>query len=160
MKKVKNIFKLTLLSAFTIFVTSCYKENNIVDDILDSKGKVAQITVIWAGNNRSTKTGSIITSVTVKPLTSVNCTIEYTTEIDVKEFRLYSAPTVSGAKTLVVTVPLADSKVRYDKDLRNYVVTIPFIAPDKKAATTIVFAEIVTTNELQSAQKSVTIITE
>lgn len=153
-KKIKIIFKLTLLSVFIIFVSSCYKENNIVDNLLDSKGKVAQIANFWTGNDRLAKNGSLSTGVTVKPLTSVNCTIEYTTEIEVKEFRLYNA------KTLAVTVSLADSKVRYDKDLRNYVVTIPFTAPDKKDVTTTVFAEIVTTNGLQSAQKSVKIITE
>ncbi|MFC0186164.1 hypothetical protein ACFFJX_28520 [Pseudarcicella hirudinis] len=132
MRKVKNIYKLALLSVIAIFATSCYKENNIIDGILDSKGKVAQIAVFWPGTTRLTATGSLITSVTVDTLSSVNCTIEYTTEVDVKEFRLYSAPTAAGTKTLISTVPLKDSKVKFDNDLRNYVVTIPVQAPRTK----------------------------
>jgi len=151
MKKAKYILLPAISCAVLMFAASCYKEDNIIDGILDSKGKVAQISAFWAGNTRLVA-GSPATGVTATPLASVNCTIEYITEVAVKEFRLYVAPTPVGKKTLLATVPFLNSKAKFDNDLRNYVVVIPVTAPAAKTAT-VVFAEVVTTNELSSVQK-------
>src|SRR6218665_2471379 len=154
MKKAKYILLPAISCAVLIFAASCYKEDNIIDGILDSKGKVAQISAFWAGNTRPA--GSLAAGVTATPLASVNCTIEYITEVAVKEFRLYVAPTPVDKKTLLATVAFLNSKAKFDNDLRNYVVVIPVTAPAAKTAT-VVFAEVVTTNELSSVQKQVTI---
>ncbi|WP_044170818.1 hypothetical protein [Flectobacillus major] len=151
----------SILSGFMMLLvlamSSCYKEDSIIEDIITSKGKVAQIAVVWVGTTRLTTTGSAITSVTVAAGSSVNYTIEYTTETPVKEFKVYTAATSTGTQTLLTTVPASNAK--YDAALRNYVVTIPVKASDTKGASVLYFAEIVTENGLASAQKSVTIRT-
>jgi hypothetical protein len=88
----------------------------------------------------------------------VNVNIEYTSEVAVKEFKVYSAPTASGSQTLLATVPAGAQK--YDAELRNYVMKVPITAPKGKNVTSVIFAEIVAENSLASSRKSATLKTK
>ena len=132
-------------------MTSCYKENEIVPDVLVSKGKIANISVFWAGTTRLT------TSVTVDAATQVPVTVEYISEEAVKEFRLYSRPGTTGTFVLLNTTPFASAGVKYDAKLRNNVANFNVTAPTAKNATIQYAAEIVTTNDLLSALRTVTV---
>jgi hypothetical protein len=140
-------------------MTSCYKENEIVPEVLVSKGKIANISVFWAGTTRLT------TTVTVDAATQVPVIVEYISEEPVKEFRLYSrigtpgttpgTIVFTGPFVLLATVPFASAGVKYDTKLRNNVATFNVTAPTAKNATIQVASEIVTTNDLLSAQRIV-----
>ncbi len=132
-------------------MTSCYKENEIVPDVLVSKGKIANISVFWAGSTR------LATTVTVDASSQVPVVVEYISEEAVKEFRLYSRNGTSGTFVLLTTIPLASVGVKYDERLRNNVATFNVVAPAGKNATTQFASEIVTTNDLLSAQRTVTV---
>jgi hypothetical protein len=132
-------------------MSSCYKENEIIPDISNSLGKIANISVFWAGTTRLT------TTVTVDASSQVPLTIEYISEEVVKEFRLYSRNGTTGTFVLVNTIPLASAGVKYDAKLRNNVAIINVAAPSAKNATTQFASEIVTSNDLLSAQRIVTV---
>ncbi len=132
-------------------MTSCYKENEVVPDVLVSKGKIANISVFWAGATRLT------TTVTVDPTSQVPVTVEYISEEAVKEFRLYSRNGTTGTFVLLSTIPFASAGVKYDTKLRNNVASFNVTAPAGKNATTQFAAEVVTTNDLLSAQRTVTV---
>lgn len=132
-------------------MTSCYKENEIVPDVLVSKGKIANISVFWAGTTRLT------TTVTVDAASQVPVTVEYVSEESVKEFRLYSRNGTSGTFVLLNTTPFASAGVKYDTKLRNNVAIFNIVAPTPKNATTQFAAEVVTTNDLLSAQRIITV---
>lgn len=145
MKKIIAIF-------FVITtMTSCYKENEIVPNVLVSKGKIANISVFWAGTTRLT------TTVTVDAASQVPVIVEYISENPVKEFRLYSRNGTTGTFILLTTIPFASAGVKYDARLRNNVVTFNVTAPTAKNATTQFAAEVVTDNDLLSAQRTVTV---
>lgn len=145
MKKYIAIF-------FLIATTSsCYKENEVVPDVLVSKGKIANISVFWAGPTRLT------TSITVDATAQVPVTVEYISEEPVKEFRLYSRVGTTGTFVLRTTIPVASAGVKYDTRLRNNVATFNVTAPTAKNATVQFASEIVTTNDLLSAQRIVTV---
>jgi hypothetical protein len=130
------------------FLTSCYKENTVMPDlILESKGQVAQIAVFWAGTNPASK----VTSLTVDAGTNVPCNVEYTSEIPVKDIKLYTANTT----TLLETIPASAAK--WDAKLRNYVVVFNVKASTVKAARVLVQAEIETTNGLLTNRSLITI---
>jgi hypothetical protein len=132
-------------------MTSCYKENEIVPDVLVSKGKIANISVFWVGTTRLT------TTVTVDATTQVPVTVEYISEEPIKEFRLYSRNGTTGTFVLLTTIPLASANVKYDTKLRNNVATFNVSAPTAKNATLQFASEIVTTNDLLSAQRTITV---
>jgi hypothetical protein len=132
-------------------MTSCYRENEVVPDVLVSKGKIANISVFWAGTTRLT------TTITVDATTQVPLTVEYISEESVKEFRLYSRAGTTGTFVLLTTIPVASAGVRYDTRLRNNVATFNVTAPAVKNATVQFASEIVTTNDLLSAQRTVTV---
>ena len=145
MKKYIAIFFLIMT------MTSCYKENEVVPDVLVSKGKIANISVFWAGTTRLT------TTVTVDAASQVPVVVEYISEEAVKEFRLYSRNGTTGTFVLLTTVPLASAGVKYDERLRNNIASFNVTAPAAKNATTQFAAEVVTTNDLLSAQRTVTV---
>ena len=132
-------------------MTSCYKENEIVPGVLVSKGKIANISVFWAGTTRLT------TTVTVDATSQVPVTVEYISEEAVKEFRLYSRNGTTGTFVLLTTIPLASAGVKYDNRLRNNVASFNVTAPSAKNATIQFAAEVVTTNDLLSAQRTITV---
>ncbi len=157
MKNIK-IALFTLLAFSTVFMTGCYEEPDLLSEISTSKGKVAQISVVWIGTTRTTTANtSVVTGLTTAPGTNTNFNIEFTSEVPVKEFRVYWAPTASGTQTLVATIPAGTQK--YDATLRNYVLTVPITAQTTAKTSRVFFAEIVAENGLVSAQKSATLTT-
>lgn len=148
MKKILTIFSIVAL------LSSCYKENEIIPDVLVSKGKIANIAVIWAGPTRPT------TTLTVDAGTVVPVTLEFFSDEPIKEFKLYSRPATTGTYVLFSTVAVSMASVVYDAKLRNSVVKFNVTAPAAKNATLQVAAEIITTNELPSGQRTVTIRTK
>ena len=158
MKKSFKLILFALISFTATFMTGCYEEPDLLGDITTSKGKVAQIAVVWLGTTRTiTANTSVVTGVTVNSSSTTNINIEYTSEVPVKEFRVYWAATATGAQTLVATVPAGTQK--YDATLRNYVLAVPITAQDTKKTTRVFFAEIITDNGLASAQKSAILTT-
>jgi hypothetical protein len=144
--------------ALFVTLTSCYKEPDMFEDLIDSKGKVAQIPVVWLGDTKVFNTGGVLQpGASVAAGSQVKVNIEYTSEIGVKEFKIYSAATATGTQTLVSTT--AAGGERYDAELRNYVIGIPVTAPAEKNATVVLFAEVITENGLASLQKNVTLRT-
>ncbi|GGM79966.1 hypothetical protein GCM10010967_09700 [Dyadobacter beijingensis] len=149
---------ITCLAAACL-LTSCYDEPDLFDDLLVSNGKVAQIAVVWLGDAKVYNAAGVLqTTTTVDSLSTVNVNIEYTSEVGVKEFRVYSAPTATGAQTLLATVPAGAQK--YDAELRNYVMKVPVTAPKGKNVTSVIFAEVVADNSLASSQKTATLKTK
>ncbi|MHA4742284.1 hypothetical protein [Dyadobacter sp. MSC1_007] len=157
MNRIFKYISVLLLGLFLL--TGCYKEPDLFEDLLVSNGKVAQIAVVWLGDTKVYNAAGVLQpGITVDSLSTVNVNIEYTSEIPVKEFKIYSAETATGSKTLVSTV--AASAQKYDAELRNYVMKVPVTAPKSKNASIVLFAEIVTDNALASSQKSVTLKTK
>lgn len=156
---MKLISKYILACLTAMLLTSCYKEPDLFEDLLVSNGKVAQIAVVWLGDAKVYNAAGVLqTTTTVDSLSVVNVNIEYTSEVVVKEFKVYSAPTASGSQTLLATVPAGAQK--YDAELRNYVMKVPITAPKGKNVTSVIFAEIVAENSLASSRKSATLKTK
>jgi hypothetical protein len=155
-----KIIKEIIVALITMLaLTGCYKEPDLFEDLLVSNGKVAQIAVVWLGDTKVFSAAGVLQpGITVDSLSSVNVNIEYTSEIPVKEFKVYSSPTATGAQTLVATVAAGSQK--YDAELRNYVVKVPVAAPKGKNATLVLFAEVTTENGLASSQRNVTLKTK
>jgi hypothetical protein len=154
----KNI-KLILWSFVVMLsLTSCYEEPDLFDDLLVSNGKVAQIAVLWLGDTKVYSAAGVLQpGITVDSTTTVNVNIEYTSEVKVKEFRIYSSPTTTGEQTLIATLPAGTEK--YDAELRNYVVKVPVKAPLTRNASVVLFAEVIAENNLPSSQRNVTLKT-
>lgn len=151
-------YSLSCLTAM-LLLASCYKEPDLFEDLLVSNGKVAQIAVVWLGDTKVYNAAGVLqTTTTVDSLSTVNVNIEYTSEVAVKEFKVYSAPTASGSQTLIATVAAGAQK--YDAELRNYVIKVPITAPKGKNVTSIIFAEVITENSLASSRKSATLKTK
>ncbi|WP_229238569.1 hypothetical protein [Dyadobacter sp. Leaf189] len=141
-----------------LFLSSCYKEPDLFDDLLVSNGKVAQIAVLWLGDTKVYSAAGVLQpGITVDSATTVNVNIEYTSEIGVREFKVYSAATTTGTQTLLATLPAGIQK--YDTELRNYVVKVPVKAPQSRNATVVLFAEVIAENGLPSSQRNVTLKT-
>ena len=158
MRKIKHITFLSWIFFATVFTFGCYDEPDLISDISTSKGKVAQVSIVWLGTTRTvTSSTAVVTGQTVDASSSTNFNIEYTSEVPVKEFRVYWAATATGTQTLVSTIPAGTQK--YDAVLRNYVLAVPVKAQDTKGTTRIFFAEIVADNGLVSVQKSATLTT-
>ncbi len=158
MKKYIKLITFAGLLCQVAFLSSCYKEPDLISDITVSLGKVAQVSVVWLGPTRlTTANTSVITGIKVDPKSTTNFNIEYTSELPVKEFRVYWAASATGTQTLVATVPAGGQK--YDAVLRNYVLVVPVQAQDTKGTTRTFFAEIITENGLASAQKSAVLTT-
>lgn len=156
MKRI--IYQLMTVFVVVMGVTGCYKEPDLFDELLVSKGKVAQIPVVWLGDEkRFNASGVLQPGMAVDAGTTVKVNLEYTTEIGVKEFKIYTAATATGTQTLVSTTQAGGQK--YDATLRNYILAIPIKAPADKGASMVIFAEIITDNDLASSQKSVTLTT-
>ncbi|ACT96143.1 hypothetical protein [Dyadobacter fermentans] len=156
---MKLIFRYIMMSlAGLLSLTGCYEEPDLFEELLVSNGKVAQIAVVWLGNAKVYNAAGVLqTTTTVDSLTQVNVNIEYTSEVAVREFRVYSAPTSSGEQTLLATVPAGAQQ--YDPELRNYVIKVPITAPKGRNVTSVIFAEVVAENALASSKKSATLKT-
>ena len=145
--------------AATIMLTSCYEEPDLFEDLLVSNGKVPQIAVVWLGDTKVFSAAGVLQpGITVDSASNVHVNIEYTSEIPVKEFKVYSSGTTTGAQTLLTTVPAGAQK--YDNELRNYVVKVPVTAPKGKNVTLVLFAEVIGENGLPSTQRNVTLKTK
>ncbi len=157
---MKHILKYTLAClASMLLLTGCYEEPDLFEELLVSNGKVAQIAVVWLGDAKVYNAAGVLqTTTTVDSLSTVNVNIEYTSEVPVKEFRVYSAPTASGTQTLLATVPAGAQK--YDAELRNYVMKVPVTAPKGRNVTSTIFAEVIAENALASSQKTATLKTK
>lgn len=153
MKKIlKNIL---IISTLCTGLSSCYKENDVIDELWVSKGKVAQISVVWL------ETTSRSTSVTIDANATASMVIEYNSELPVKEIRVYrgaNAAEVAAATTPYATVPV--SAAVYDANLRNYVVKVSVVASTAKNTAVVAGAEVITNNDLPSLRKNVTIRTK
>lgn len=151
--------RLILLSFTGIFMLAgCYKEPDLFDDLLTSNGKVPQIAVLWLGDTKVFSAAGVLQpGITVDSMSTVNVNIEYTSEVAVKEFKIYSAATTTGVQTLVATLPAGAQQ--YDNELRNYVVKVPVKAPGTRNASIVMFAEVVAENNLPSSQRNVTLKT-
>jgi hypothetical protein len=159
LKQMKNIKSIMILLAMIINVSGCYKEPDLFEDLLTSNGKVAQISVVWLGDTKVFSAAGVLQpGITVDSMSKVNVNIEYTSEIAVKEFKVYSAATTTGTQTLVATLPAGGQQ--YDKELRNYVVKVPVVAPKAKNVTQVLFAEVIADNGLASSQRNVTLKTK
>ena len=145
---MKNII---LSISLLVGLSSCYKENEVIPDLIaESKGKVAQIAVFWAGTNPATK----ITTITVDASTTVPCNVEYTSEIAVTDIKLFAL----NGTTALETIPASAAK--WDAKLRNYVVIFNVKAPTAKGARLQVQAEATTDNGLASIRRTITINTK
>ncbi len=148
MKKI-NIISLTFL--LFLGMSSCYEENNIMPELIDSKGKVPYISVFWAGTARLT------TNFLTDANADVTLTIEYFSEVPVKDIRLLFRTGTTGTFNLIQTIPLANAGAVFDAKLRNYVIKIPIKAPATKNATVQYAAELTGTNDLLGVQRTVTV---
>jgi uncharacterized lipoprotein YajG len=158
MKKNTNVFSLVLLLSSCFLLQSCYEQPDLISEISTSVGKVAQVSVVWLGTTRQVSSSSaVLPNQTVDAGDTTIFNIEFTSEIPVKEFRVYWAATATGTQTLISTLPSGAEK--YDPVLRSYVFKVPVQAPDTKGATRIFFAEIITDNGLASLRKSATLTT-
>lgn len=158
MKKLLYLPQVWMMLFSVLLLSGCYKEPDLISELTVSKGKVAQVSIVWLGTTRTTSSSTaIISGLTTDASSSTNFNIEYTSEVPVKEFRVYWAATTSGAQTLVSTIPAGTQK--YDAVLRSYVLAVPIKAQDTKGSTRVFFAEIVAENGLVSAQKSATLTT-
>ena len=146
-----KLLKLIPLLALVFTLGGCYKETDVAPDLYTSAGEIPQISVFWAGTARG------ITTVTVDAATTVPITIEYTSAVDVKEIKLYTRATATAAETLLTTIPV--SSATYDPALRNFVVKANFTAPTAKSASIQVVSEVITTSNLPSAKRAVTVRT-
>jgi hypothetical protein len=158
MNKNIRLLLFSLLSLSSFVMTGCYEEPDLISDITTSKGKVAQVSVVWLGTTRTTTSSSaVVTGQTVNASAATTFNIEYTTLVPVKEFKVYWAATATGAQTLLTTVPAGGQQ--YDPAIRCYVVRVPVTAQDTKRTTRVFFAEIVTENGLSSDKKSAVLTT-
>lgn len=158
MKKYINRFLLASVVFSSAYLTSCYKEPDLISEIAVSKGKVAQISIVWLGNTRNLNTSlAVLPNLTTDAGSDSKINIEYSSEVPVKEFRVYFAATSTAAQTLVSTTPAGAQK--YDPNTRNYLITLPIKAQDAKRTSRVFFAEIVTENGLVSAQRFATLTT-
>ena len=143
----------------TVFTTGCYEEPDLINEISTSVGKVAQVSIVWLGTTRVISVNTTVQpGLTVDAGASTSFNIEYTSQIPVKEFKVYYAATATGAQTLAATVPAGTQK--YNATLRSYTLSVPIKAQEAKGTTRLFFAEIVTENGLLSAQKSATLTTK
>jgi hypothetical protein len=131
-------------------LSGCYKETDVAPDLYTSLGKVPQVSVFWAGTTRGT------TTVTVDAGSTVNVTVEYISELDVKEIRLYQQ-VGTATPTLLSTTPA--SAATFDAKLRNYVVTGTVTAPAAKNSSVRILSEVVGTNGLASSRVGLTVRT-
>lgn len=153
-----KIMLLSLVAASSVFLSSCYKEPDLLSELAVSQGKVAQISIVWLGTTRTTAASTaVITGATVVAGSTTNCNIEFTSLVPVKEFKVYWAATATGTQTLVATVPAGGQK--YDANLRQYTISVPITAQETKGTTRVFFAEIISENGLASAKKSAILTT-
>ena len=134
-------------------LTGCYKEPDLINEISVSVGKVAQVSVVWLGATRTTTANNtVVTGLTVNSGAATFFNVEFTSELAIKEFRFYTAPTATGVKSLLTTIQSGEQV--YDATLRCYVLKVPVTASLEKNATCYYFAEVLTTNNLLSSPKS------
>lgn len=158
MKKYINRFLLASSIFSSMFLIGCYQEPDLISDLSVSKGKVAQISMVWLGTTRTVNSSlAVLPNLTTDANADTKINIEYTSEVPVKEFRVYYAATSTAAQTLVSTT-LAGAQ-KYDPNTRNYVISLPIKAQETKKTSRVFFAEIVTDNGLVSTQKSATLTT-
>jgi hypothetical protein len=158
MKINTKVFSPVLLLYSCVLLQSCYEQPDLISEISTSVGKVAQVSVVWLGTTRQVSSSSaVLPNLTVNAGDTTLFNIEFTSEIPLKEFRVYWAATATGTQTLISTLPSGAEK--YDPVLRSYVFKVPVQAPEAKGVTRNFFAEIITDNGLASLRKSATLTT-
>ncbi|MFN4144763.1 MAG: hypothetical protein ACK4GN_02985 [Runella sp.] len=140
-----------------IFLTSCYKENDVVADLWENKGLVPNISVWAVGITPGFKT---TTSVTVAPSGTVNLYLQYfaPTGIEVKELRLFQRIGATTAPTTPLTT-IPGNTGKFDQQARQLVLETTLTAPATRNATMTVFIDPVGSNDLVGARRTVTIRT-
>jgi hypothetical protein len=160
---MKNIRILLLMTLLISSLTSCYKENDVVDDLWQSVGKVPNISV-WGVGAAAGYTTS--TSITVAPGANVNLYLQYFAPegITVKEIRISQrlelpAGTPAGTPlnpiTLATTLP--GSTGQFDQQARQLVLNTPLVAFTIRNRTITYFIDAIGSNDLVSTRRSVTV---
>jgi hypothetical protein len=146
------------LGAFLLlFLTSCYKEDDVVTDLWDSKGQVPNVSVWGVGTTTGYKTAN---TVTVAPGGTANLYLQYfaPTGIEVKEIRLLQRIGAASAPTTALST-IAGNTGKFDQTARQLVLEVPITAPATRNATMTIFIDPVGSNDLLGARRTVTIRT-
>jgi hypothetical protein len=152
---MKKYIKIFLLGLTALYSTGCYKEPDIISEIVDKKGKVPQISIVWLGTQRTVAASlAVAPNLTVPVNTNTFLNFEFTGLESAKEFKVYWAPTSAGTKTLVSTTPAGGQT--YDAAIRQYKIAVPIQAP-ATAGSRVYFGEIVGQNGLNSEFRSATL---
>lgn len=144
-----------LLCLVASSLTSCYKENDIVEDLWKSVGKVPNISV-WGVSAVAGYTTA--TSVTVAPGANANLYLQYFAPegITVKEIKIFQrVGATSSPITLVNTLP--GSTGQFDQQARQLVANIPLVASTTRNTAITYFIDAVGSNDLVSVRRSVTV---
>ena len=164
---MKNRFKRVLIQSLNhsitqsliviLILTSCYKENDVVADLWDSKGQVPNVSVWGLGTAPGYTT---TTSLTVAPGTTANLYIQYLapTGVTVKEIRLLQRIGAATAPTTSLQ-NLPGTTGTFDATARQLVANITLTAPATRGATMTVFIDPVASNDLVGVRRTVTIRT-
>lgn len=138
-----------------MFSKGCYEEPDIISEIVDSKGNVPQISIVWLGTTRTVSASlAVAPNLSVPVNTNTFLNFEFTGLESAKEFKVYWAPTAAGTKTLVSTTPAGGQT--YDANIRQYKLAVPIQAP-ATAGSRVYFGEIVGQNGLSSEFRSATL---
>jgi|GEM_PF-1349152 len=149
-----SVAQLVVLMAF---LTGCYKENDVVADLWDSRGQIANVSVWGLGTAPGYTTA---TSITVAPGANVNLYLQYfaPTGLSIKEIRILQriGATTSPITPLLTVPPTAG---QFDATARQQVANVTLTAPATRGATAAIFIDAVTSNDLVATRRSVTIRT-
>lgn len=145
------------LLVLTLFLTSCYKENDVVADLWDSKGQVANVSVWGVGTAPGYTTA---TAVTVAPGANVNLYLQFfaPTGVTLKEIRLLQRIGAATSPTTPLTT-LPPTVGQFDATARQQVANVTLTAPATRGATATIFIDAVTSNDLVATRRTVTIRT-
>lgn len=138
---MKHTSYFTIFFAITLFLSSCYKENNPLDDLLDIQGDVAIVSSVTAPDN--VPAGNIIELV-------IRCNALNT---QIKEFKFYQRIGTSGAYTLTKSEPFVAS---FSETEKLHVVKVPYTVPNEPGKTFSLQVEAITDNDLVSARRTAT----
>lgn len=164
---MKNRFKRGLLQSLfhsitqslivILLLASCYQEDDVVQDLWDSKGLVPNVS-LWGVATTAGYTTA--TTVTVAPGANVNLYLQYfaPTGITVKEIRLLQRLGAATAPTTPLST-LPGTVGTFNETARQLVANVPLTAPATRNATLTVFIDPVGSNDLVGARRTVTIRT-
>lgn len=117
---MKHILALTYTFLLAFSFSSCHKETNPLDNLVDIVGDVAQVSSVTSPDNVTA--GSTIDLV-------IRCNALNTT---IKEFKFYQRIGTSGSYTLVKTEPFVPN---FSTAERLHVITLPYVVPNESGKT-------------------------